>query len=145
MTVNPASPTTPNRPSSDSSVPAASGHGLAVATPVTLSAAHRDWMMLQAYLHLEQRKTVSACQLLRLLFRQFPDDVEVQRCLALGELMSQRPVEAARVATRALQKGTDKLRMPVGLVFAKALWDQGKHEAAREFLASLLTNPNRPL
>lgn len=95
--------------------------------------------MLQAYLHLEQRKPDAACQILRLLFRLFPDDVEVQRCLALGALMSGRPVEAARVATRALQRGHDDLRMPVGLVFAKALWEQGKEESAREFLTSLLT------
>jgi predicted Zn-dependent protease len=99
-------------------------------------------MILQAYLHLEQRKPESACQMLRLLFRLFPDDAEVQRCLALGELMAGRPVEAARVATRALQKSPDTLRIPVGLVFAKALWEQGKHESAREFLASLLSPKN---
>lgn len=105
----------------------------------SLTPAQRDWMMLQAYLHLEQHKPAAACVMLRLLFRLFPDDVEVQRCLALGELMTGRPVDAARVATRALQKSSNDLRMPVGLVFAKALWEQGKHEAAREFLTSLLT------
>lgn len=96
--------------------------------------------MLVAYLHLEQGKSDRACLLLRLLFRAFPDDAEVQRCLALSELLAGHPIEAARAATRAIQKADGPLRIPVGLVFAKALWEQGKQDAAREFLASLLTD-----
>ncbi len=118
----------------------------AVETPpafLALSSRQRDWMMLVAYLHLEQRKPERACLLLRLLFRAFPDDPEVQRCLALAELLAGSPVAAARAATRAFKQSEDHLRVPVGLVFAKALWEQGKQEAARDFLASLLTEDRR--
>lgn len=110
-----------------------------VKTFLGLTSRERDWMMLVAYLHLEQHKPDRACLLLRLLYRSFPDDAEVQRCLALAELLAGSPVAAARAATRAFKQSDDQLRVPVGLVFAKALWEQGKHEAAREFLASLLS------
>jgi hypothetical protein len=52
-------------------------------------------------------------------------------------------VAAARAATRAFKQSEGFLRVPVGLVFAKALWEQGKHEAVRDFLASLLTDERR--
>ena len=108
-----------------------------------LSPRQRDWMMLVAYLHLEQRKADKAGALLRLVSRAFPEDPEVQRCLALAELINGAPVAAARAATRAFKQAEGRLRVPVGLVFAKALWEQGSHEAARDFLATLLSNDER--
>lgn len=110
---------------------------------LNLSHSQRDWLMLVAYLHLEQQKPERAALLLRLVYRAFPDDPEVQRCLALAELLAGSPVAAARAATRAFKQSEDRLRVPVGLVFAKALWEQGKQEAARDFLASLLTDNRR--
>jgi predicted Zn-dependent protease len=108
-----------------------------------LSTAQRDWLLLVSYLHLEQGKAEKAVLLLRLLQRGFPDDHEVWHCLALAELMSGHPKEAARAATKAIKKTTAQLRVPIGLVFAKALWEQNQPEAAREFLSNLLTeNPN---
>lgn len=104
-----------------------------------LSAPERNWLLLVAYLHLEQGKADKAVLLLRLLQRAFPEDTEIQRCLALAELTAGHPKEAARAATRAIQKAEPSLRVPVGLVFAKALWEQGQPEAAREFLSTLLT------
>jgi len=106
-----------------------------------LSPAERDWLLLLAYLHLEQRKPDPACMLLRLLQRSFPTDAEVQRCLALAEMMAGHPLEASRAATRALVRAGPRLRIPVGLVFARALWDLGKHDAARDFVTNLLTQP----
>ncbi len=99
--------------------------------------------MLTAYLHLEQHKADKAGALLRLVYHVFPDDPEVQRCLALAELMGGSPIAAARAATRAFKQADGRLRVPVGLVFAKALWQQGSHEAARDFLATLLTPERR--
>jgi hypothetical protein len=58
-------------------------------------------------------------------------------------LLAKSPVAAARAATRAFKQSEGFLRVPVGLVFAKALWEQGKHEAVRDFLASLLTDERR--
>ena len=104
-----------------------------------LTTRQRDWMMTVSYLHLEQFKPARASILLRLVYRAFPDDPEVQRCLALAELLAGSPVAAARAASRAFKQSEGSLRLPVGLVFAKALWEQGKHEAAREFLATLLS------
>jgi hypothetical protein len=100
--------------------------------------------MLVAYLHLEQQKPGKACVLLRLAAQTWPDDPEVLRCLALGELLAGYPGAAARAATRAFKQSTDELRIPVGLVFAKALWEQGQQEAARDFLANLLTPTPAP-
>ena len=108
-----------------------------------LSSRERDWMMLVSYLHLEQHKPDKACVLLRLVYRAFPEDAEVQRCLALAELLAGSPVAAARAATRAFKQSDESLRVPVGLVFAKALWEQGKLDAAREFLANLMTEDRR--
>ncbi|GEP43719.1 hypothetical protein [Brevifollis gellanilyticus] len=110
---------------------------------LALTTRQRDWLMTVAYLHLEQHKPDRACVLLRLVYRAFPEDSEVQRCLALAELLAGFPVAAARAATRAFKQSDGPLRVPVGLVFAKALWEQGKHEAARDFLASLLTDERR--
>lgn len=103
----------------------------------------KDWLMTVAYLHLEQQKPDQACILLRLLYRAFPDDAGVQRCLALAELLAGSPIAAARAATRAFKQSDDGLRIPVGLVFAKALWEQGEHKAARDFLATLLNAERR--
>ena len=111
--------------------------------PLVLSPRQRDWLLLVSYLHLEQRKADKACALLRLAYHAFPEDPEVQRCLALAELLGGSPVASARVATRTFKHATGALRIPVGLVFAKALWEQGSHEAARDFLATLLTNEHR--
>jgi hypothetical protein len=108
---------------------------------LTFTQAERDWLLLLAYLHLEQRKPELACVLLRLLHRAFPIDAEVQRCLALGEMMAGHPLEASRAATRALGRAEPRLRVPVGLVFARALWDLGKHDAARDFITNLLIRP----
>lgn len=108
--------------------------------PLLLTPRQRDWLLLVSYLHLEQHKADKACTLLRLAFQSFPEDAEVQRCLALAELLGGSPVSAARAATRAFKQASGALRIPVGLVFAKALWEQGKHEASRDFLASLLTD-----
>lgn len=110
---------------------------------LSLTTRQRDWMMTMAYLHLEQRKPDPARVLLRLVYRAFPEDAEVQRCLALAELLAGSPVAAARAATRAFKQCEDHLRVPVGLVFAKALWEQGQQEAARDFLASLLNHERR--
>jgi hypothetical protein len=110
---------------------------------LALSIRQKDWLMTVAYRHLEQHKPDRACILLRLVYRAFPADAEVQRCLALAELLAKSPVAAARAATRAFKQSEGFLRVPVGLVFAKALWEQGKHEAARDFLASLLTDERR--
>lgn len=110
---------------------------------LNLTTRQRDWMMTMAYLHLEQRKPDPARVLLRLVYRAFPEDAEVQRCLALAELLAGSPVAAARAATRAFKQCEDHLRVPVGLVFAKALWEQGQQEAARDFLASLLNHERR--
>jgi hypothetical protein len=99
----------------------------------------RDWLMLVAYLHLEQQKPDKACVLLRLAAMTWPEDPEVQRCLALGELLAGAPGAAARAATRAFKQSDEALRVPVGLVFAKALWEQGQQEAARDFLVNLLS------
>src|SRR5215218_6397355 len=104
-----------------------------------LSRGQRDWLLLVAYLHLEQGKAPTAVLLLRLLQRAFPEDHEVQHCVALAELTAGNPKEAARAATRAIKKTTSELRVPIGLVFAKALWEQNQPEAAREFLSNLLT------
>jgi predicted Zn-dependent protease len=104
-----------------------------------LSTGQRDWLLLVAYLHLEQGKPETAVLLLRLLQRAFPEDHEVQHCVALAELTAGNPKEAARAATRAIKKTTPELRVPIGLVFAKALWEQNQPEAAREFLSNLLT------
>lgn len=103
----------------------------------------RDWLLLVAYLHLEQDKPEKAGALLRLLARVYPDDGEVLQCLALSELMANHPQQSARAAIKALKVASADLKLPVGLVFAKALWQQGKQEAAREFLSSLLTEKNR--
>ncbi len=127
---------TPNTPEAEETLEAAP-------PLLTLSSRQRDWMMLVSYLHLEQRKPDRACLMLRLLSRTFPEDPEVQRCLALAELLAGSPVAAARAATRAFKQTSDHLRVPVGLVFAKALWEQGKQEAARDFLASLMTEDRR--
>lgn len=116
--------------------------GEATPTPepfLTFAPQERDWLLLLAYLHLEQGKSEPACVLLRLLQRAFPTDAEVQRCLALSEMMAGHPLEASRAATRAIGRAEPELRVPVGLVFARALWDLGKHDAAREFLTNLLT------
>lgn len=108
-----------------------------------LAGQQRDWLLLVAYLHLEQGKADRAALLLRILQRAFPDDVEVQRCLALAELLAGQPVAAARAASRAIQRDNGKLRLPLGLVFAKSLWEQGKDAAAREFLSTLLKEEAR--
>jgi hypothetical protein len=105
------------------------------------SRSERDWLLVLAYLHLEQRKPEQGCILLRLLHRAFPTDAEVQRCLALGEMLAGNPLEASRAATRALGRAEPALRVPVGLVFARALWDLGKQDAARDFITNLLTRP----
>lgn len=110
---------------------------------LALTRRQRDWMMTMAYLHLEQRRPDPARVLLRLVYRAFPEDSEVQRCLALAELLAGSPGAAARVATRAFKQCEEHLRVPVGLVFAKALWEQGQEEAARDFLASLLNHERR--
>src|SRR5689334_1657995 len=82
---------------------------------LTLSNSEKDWLLVVSYLHLEQRKPEQACVLLRLLHRAFPQDAEVQRVLALGEMLAGHPVEASRAATRALTRAEPKLRVPVGL------------------------------
>ncbi|TDU70710.1 hypothetical protein EI77_02758 [Prosthecobacter fusiformis] len=107
---------------------------------LALTMRQRDWMMTMSYLHLEQRKPDQARVLLRLVYRAFPEDAEVQRCLALAELLAGSPATAARVATRAFKQCEAPLRVPVGLIFAKALWQQGQEEAARDFLAGLLNH-----
>jgi len=114
-------------------------HSKGPAPLLELCPQQRDWLMLVAYLHLEQQKPDKACVLLRLAALTWPEDAEVQRCLALGELLAGSPGAAARAATRAFKQADEALRIPVGLVFAKALWEQGQHEAARDFLANLLT------
>lgn len=110
---------------------------------LTLSQQQRDWLMLVSHLHLEQSKAESACVLLRLVYRVFPYDAEVQRCLALAELLAGSPEAAARASTRALKRTEGRLRVPVGLVFAKALWNQGKCDAARDFLTNLLSGDHK--
>lgn len=118
--------------------------GIKAETPsqaYALAPAERDWLLVQAYLYLEQGKPGEAVTLLRVLFHALPEDAEVHRCLSLAELLAGRPHEAARVAVRALRYGEESFRLPTGLVFARALWEQGTRSAAREYLATLLAVP----
>lgn len=109
------------------------------APALSLEATEYQWLLLVAYLHLEQRRPEQARSILRVLYRLEPDDSQVQRCLALSELISHDGDAAARVATRAMQADdAAAFRVPVGLIFARALWEQGQHEAARDYAANLL-------
>lgn len=105
---------------------------------LSFSQEKRDWLLLVAYLHLEQDKPEKAAVLLRLLLRAFPEDREVLQCLALAELLANHPQQAARSAIKASKLAPPELKMPIGLVFAKSLWEQGQHDAARDFVKALL-------
>jgi len=104
-----------------------------------MNATEKNWLLLVAYLNLEQQRPGDACTILRVLSKIDPGNLEVERCHALAELSAGRPEVAARIATRAMQQEKSAaFKIPVGLVFAKALWEQGKHEAARDYIANLL-------
>jgi len=114
--------------------------GKAPSVPViSLGETERNWLLLVAHLHLEQRRPVEACTMLRVLNRVNPGDPRVLRCLALAELMSGNAGTAARIASRAMQTtDASEFHVPVGLIFARALWEQGQHEAARDYASNLL-------
>lgn len=104
-----------------------------------LDETERHWLLLLAYLYLEQRKAVEARVMLRFLSRLAPEDPGILRCLALAELMSREAGAAARSATRAMHMDdSSEYQLPVGLIFARALWEQGQRDAARDFAANLL-------
>jgi hypothetical protein len=53
--------------------------------------------------------------------------------------MSGNAGTAARIASRAMQTtDASEFHVPVGLIFARALWEQGQHEAARDYASNLL-------
>lgn len=99
-----------------------------------------NWLLLVAYLNLEQQHPAKACTILRVLSRLEPDNPDIERCHALAELLAGNAAAAARIATRAMRKAQGgKGKIPMGLIFAKALWNQGKHEAASDYMAHVLT------
>ncbi len=110
------------------------------------SATEKDWLLLVAHLHLEQRRPEEACTILRVLHRIDPNNPKVLRCLALAELSAGNPAVAARVATKAMQQDDESggFRVPVGLIFARSLWEQGHHEAARDYAEHLLREEEEP-
>lgn len=99
----------------------------------------RDALVILGFLHLEQARPEEAATLLRPLLRDRPDDGEVERCLALAELLSGRTEAAARLAAHAYPRAPEALRTAVGLVYAKALWIAGDEAAAREVLLKILS------
>ena len=106
---------------------------------IVLEETERNWLLLVAHLHLEQRRPGEACTMLRVLYRINPGEPRVLRCLALAELMAGNAGTAARMAGRAMQTADAAgFHVPVGLIFARALWEQGQHEAARDYAANLL-------
>jgi len=104
----------------------------------TFTAPERDALVVLGYLHLEQARPAEAAVLLRPLHREQPQDGEVERCLALAELMSGRAEAAARLAAHAYTRAPAAVRTAMGLIYAKALWLAGDESAAREVLLKVL-------
>lgn len=113
-------------------------------SPLKLTAQEREWVLCSAYLCLEQQKPQQAAALLRPLARLYSDDQQILHCLAMAELESGNASEASRIAARALPDASGKKKIALGLIFARALWSQGKQEAAREFVHTILTPPEEP-
>ena len=126
-------------PDSDTSSPATAAIEDGASVPgLSVTGTEYQWLLLVAYLHLEQRRPEQSRTILRVLHRLQPNDAQVQRCLALAELMSHDGVAAARAATRAMQADdAADFQVPVGLIFARSLWEQGLHDAARDYAANL--------
>ncbi|MBL9207953.1 MAG: hypothetical protein JNN01_22910 [Opitutaceae bacterium] len=102
------------------------------------TAHERDALMILGFLHLEQARADEAATLLRPLHRDRPDDGEVERCLALAELLAGRAESAARLAAHAYPHAPEHLRTAMGLIYAKALWFAGDEPGAREVLLKIL-------
>lgn len=108
------------------------------ATAVNFTAQERDALMVLGYLHLEQARPDEAAILLRPLHRLQPQDGEVERCLALAELLAGDAETAARLAAHAYTHAPAGVRTAVGLIYVKALWQSGDEPAAREVLLKVL-------
>ncbi len=109
------------------------------ATSTLFTAAERAALLVLGYLHLEQQRPAEAAVLLRPLHREFPDDAETERCLALAEFASGRPEVAAKLAAHAYTHAPQDARKAVGLIYAKALWLTGDETGAREVLRKLIS------
>jgi Flp pilus assembly protein TadD len=103
----------------------------------TLSPQERQWMELLAFVYLEQGKIEQARTLLRVLRPEAQKSDGVLPALAFSELLLGNPREAARLSARVLNDQETDKKIPLGLIFAKALWNQGQAEAARSFLEQL--------
>jgi Flp pilus assembly protein TadD len=103
----------------------------------TLDLQEREWTELLAFVYLEQGKTKQARTLLRVLRPEAQKSDSVVPALAFSELLLGNPREAARLSARVLNDQETEKKIPLGLIFAKALWDQGQAEAARSFLEQL--------
>ena len=103
----------------------------------TLDLQEREWTELLAFVYLEQGKTKEARTLLRVLRPEAQKSDSVVPALAFSELLLGNPREAARLSARVLNDQETEKKIPLGLIFAKALWDQGQAEAARSFLEQL--------
>ena len=104
---------------------------------ITLSSPEREWIELLAFVYLEQGKTEKARTLLRVLKPEAQRSDSVVPALAFSELLLGNPREAARLSARVLNDQEMEKKIPLGLIFAKALWNQGQAEAARSFLEQL--------
>jgi len=103
----------------------------------TLSPQERQWLELLSFVYLEQGKIEQARTLLRVLRPEAQKSDSVVPALAFSELLLGNPREAARLSARVLNDQEMEKKIPLGLIFAKALWNQGQVEAARSFLEQL--------
>ena len=113
--------------------------------PLAFTAHERDTLLVLGYLHLEQRRAGEAAVLLRPLHRAYPDDGEVERCLAFAELSAGHVERAAVLAAHAYPLAAAPERKAMGLIYAKALWLLGDEEGARAVLAKILAPDELPL
>jgi predicted Zn-dependent protease len=99
----------------------------------------RDALIVLGYLHLEQSRPDEAAALLRPLHRAVPQDAEVERCLAVAELLSGHKARAAHLAAHAYTLSDKSAREAMGFVYAKALWLGGDESGAREALVKVIS------
>jgi hypothetical protein len=105
---------------------------------LAFTAHERDTLLVLGYLHLEQRRPAEAAVLLRPLHRAYPEDGEVERCLALAELSAGYVERAAVLAAHAYPLAEAPDRKAMGLIYAKALWLIGDEEGARGVFTKIL-------
>jgi Flp pilus assembly protein TadD len=103
----------------------------------SLSSEEREWLELLAFVYLEQGKIEPARTLLRVLRPSAKPADNIIPALAFSELLLGNAREAARLSARVLNDQAAEKKIPLGLIFAKALWNQGQAEAARSFLGQL--------